>query len=48
MLSDFGRGQSGINAHAKAAEAVRVGRRDLDERDINRHLSAFEQAFDFA
>ena len=41
-------GQSGVDAYPKTAEAMRVGRRDFDERNIDRHRSAFEKFFDFA
>src|SRR5581483_11682227 len=35
-------------ADSEAAEAVGVGRRNLDERYIYRHLARLEQALDFA
>ncbi len=44
----MGGGQGGIDADAEAAEAVGVGRRDLHERDIERHGAADEQFFDLA
>ena len=48
VLRHSGGGQRGIDADAKAAEAVGIRRRDFDQRDIDRHLAAFEQPFDFA
>ena len=44
----LGGGEGRIDADSEAAEAVRVGRRDLDERDVERHGAAYEELFDFA
>jgi hypothetical protein len=44
----FRGGQGAIHAHAKAAIAMRIGRRYLDEGDINRHVAAFEKGFHLA
>ena len=48
VVSTLGGREGGIHAHAETAKTVRVGRRYLDERDINRHRPAFEQRFDLA
>ena len=44
----LGGGQGGVDADAEAAEAVRIGRRNLDQGDIEGHGSAFEQVFNLA
>ena len=35
-------GQGGVDADPEAAETVRVGRRDLNERNVDRHRAALE------
>ena len=42
----LGGGKRGVYANAEAAVAVRVGRRHLDEGDVNGHLAALEQRLD--
>ena len=44
----LGRGQAAIDTDAQAEVAVLVGRRHLQERDIERHLAGREQVLDFA
>ena len=44
----LGSGEGGVDADPEAAEAVSVGRRDLDERHVNGHGAALEKIFDLA
>src|SRR4051812_2580341 len=48
LVCDPGSGESGVNPDAEAAVTVRIGRRNLDESNIDGHLPAFEEALDFA
>src|SRR5205807_4562450 len=48
ILRHFGRGQGSIHTDPKAAIAVRVRRRNLNQGHVNGHLAALEQPFDFA
>src|SRR5580704_11250186 len=44
----FGRGKRGIDANAETAITVGIGRRHLNEGNVDRHLAALEQRFDLA
>src|SRR5208337_2716910 len=44
----FGGGQSGVYAHSEAAEAVGVGRRNLDQDYVQGHGTTDKQVLDFA
>ena len=48
MLGAFRGRQGGVDADAEAAESVGIGRRDFDQRHIDRHGAALKQPFNFA
>ena len=48
VMRHLGRSQRGIHANPKTAEAVGIGRRNFDERHVNRHRAALKQAFNLA
>src|SRR5205807_1734754 len=48
VLGNLGGGQGGVDTNSEAAIAVRIGRRDLDQGNVNGHFTAFKQTFNFA
>ena len=44
----FCRGQRGVYTNAKTAKPMRVGRRNLDQRNVQRHGAALKQLLHFA
>src|SRR5271166_7078964 len=44
----LGGGKRGLDVHAEAAIAMRIGRRHLDKSDVDRHLAALDEGLDLA